>query len=772
VYKLPELTTRFVPALCQGVRLGKELIEGYGSLSTHEADFAPVFEVGAVSIFGRPSRKESLLLGFQEGDAQTTDDVMHLLGQEVWINYPHLKRGRVCCIVDRRKRISAQWDKDGNFMNHLSEMLTAEEYRQFKKETELHQQFLKAKCGIILPNIDVLVYVNRFVGMRISRKGKFLHQWSRRDTCYPLQLVTGNEAVDMVEDPRYQERERAAGDFETGKQVLYLGPDPKGHRGESATGAIGFVIETQRAGNSADDFSTLVTRQFLKPQPVPKRLIKAAESDNWLSLGEVTDQIRSKLHISLSAFAVTQICSSIVTSPQWGSNELGLCMKFTTKNLARVGLAKLVATQYNPWYVGNSNLFETMEQSEGGHYLDTATAKDRGGRGGGGPASPNPQSQNTASGEKGQWFFSLEARDIIAEYCQKFLPFVQRIVAGGHNGMQFDMASVLTGPWAERDPDEIMHMMVAWLEEKGLHHLPMISATDDAFTKDVVGELEESLIATTPRPTQELKLRRVLSRHIHYPSARAADGSVVPVPLPARDQKYGLGNRVVYARTTGIVPFGSTGTIVRLLGDGKTADVVFDEPFVGGSVLGGRLKTTRGALCRIAALLVTSAKPTAIFDPTAPERIILASTGKPFVDFHADASEESPKLKMEPPQKQPKQNPQTASPQQQQPAVVPIVPKPTEAPKAVMQRPQAQQQQYQQPPQQQPQQQPRHQHEQWQSPVPAAESVPAPASRAAAAGPARWNAAPQRLTPVSVRNNFMSKVHTLLNAKFAQKPQQ
>jgi hypothetical protein len=127
---------------------------------------------------------------------------------------------------------------------------------------------------------------------------------------------------------------------------LYLGPDPKGHRGESATGCIGYVMDTRR---SADDFSTMIIRQFVRPQPVPRTVLKACAPDSWMSLHEMTGKIRSSVHISLSSAGVAQICSSIVTSPQWGSNELGLCIKFkSAKNLSHVCVAcapSLSATQ-------------------------------------------------------------------------------------------------------------------------------------------------------------------------------------------------------------------------------------------------------------------------------------------------------------------------------------------------------------------------------------------------------------------------------------------
>lgn len=594
-FPMPERPPRFVPALCKGVRLGLQHIEGFGSLFSHDHEVSTTFETGAVSIFGMPSRKESLLVTFNEGEVQTADGIAGMVGQEVWVGFPHFKRARVCAVIDRHRRLSAKWDNEGNFSGLLSENLTGEMYRQFKKDTELHQQFLKSKCGIVIPSVDVLVYVNRFTGMRISRKGRFLHSFSKKDSCYPLQLVTQRNDIDMSEDQRNVERDRQAGDFDRVQQVIYMGPDPKTTDGEGIKGCIGYVLE-----RGQDDFCTMLLRQYLKPQPVPQALLNASQVDNWMTLHDMTDRIRADLRIQITSSAVSQLCGSITTSAQWGSQELGLCIKFTTKNLARVGLAKLVAHQYNPWYVGNASVFEKMEgdgEEDVGHYMEAAKKEAASHGGKRAPPQTNPH-------DRGQWYFSQRAFDYVKEYCARFTPIIDRIVAGGHNNLAFDMATALTGKWAETDADCAMTQIVSWIEDSGLVDVPMISATDDAFAVQVVRELEQVLDQTTPRPVQEVKMKRVLSRHIHYPSA-GVSGAVVSVPLQ-RDQRYALGNRVTYCRTTGIVPFGATGTIVRILGDGKSAEVVFDEPFIGGSHLGGRLKTTRGALCKLPALLVTS----------------------------------------------------------------------------------------------------------------------------------------------------------------------
>jgi 5'-3' exoribonuclease 1 len=132
--------------------------------------------------------------------------------------------------------------------------------------------------------------------------------------------------------------------------------------------------------------------------------------------------------------------------------------------------------------------------------------------------------------------------------------------------------------------------------------VPMITATDDAFTRNHLQELELHL-EQNHRESYDSMLKSVQRRNLFFPLAKTLSGYSMSIPLP-KDQRFQLGARVVYCRAAGSVPFGAPGTIVRLLDAGQEAEVVYDDPFTGGSHLGGRLSTARGALTKLAALLV------------------------------------------------------------------------------------------------------------------------------------------------------------------------
>lgn len=587
-YEFPA-SAPFRARLLPGARINDKEVEGFSSLHSKMKYLAPTYEIGTVTIFGPPTRKESMILQLLEPTdrMQTVDDAFTLIGQEVLVGYPHYKRARIAAVSDRRKIISAEWNNDGQVSGTVTKELSGEEIMNFKKECETHIQFMKCKLGIALPEITLLVYVHRFVGMKLTRKGRVARQFAKSETCYPIQLTCRLDKIDLLEDPRYMERDRGESDCNAGSKVIYMGPEPKANpTGNAVFGSVGFVTETPQKD---DDYFNVALRVFQTRPSIPQSLIDYATTNNWRSLNEVAH------HVDVKPLALSMLCSSIITSPHSGSQEIGLCMKFTGKNLARIGYAKLVAQSFNPWYVGASNIFEKMEDDRNmlGHHLEKAGKGEFLGR----------SSANKTA--KGVWYFSERAVQLIEEYVHRFEPLVRRLETGAANATNLDPSSMMTGPWQNKDVDDVLGEITSFLEGCGIMDTPMINATEDSFTREQLVELEDHLDKTTPRPQKEFLIRNVLRRNLYFPTIRTYSGYTMSVPLP-RDQKYQIGARVVYCRTTGSVPFGATGTIVRLLATGQEAEVVYDEPFTGGLMLGGRLRTPRGALTKLGALLVVA----------------------------------------------------------------------------------------------------------------------------------------------------------------------
>lgn len=643
--EIPAATNgRFVPALCPGVKIGKELMEGFSSLAAFVLNgmtLQPVLEPNVVNIFGMTSKKDSLVMHVEEtpsslGASGDASRLAHLVGKNVWVGIPHLKRARVSSVVDRRQRVSAKFNDEGVCVGVVSQDINNDEFRSFRREADTHVDMLKSKCGIVLRSVDILVFVNRFTGLKLSRRGKFVQQFSNKETCYPVQLVADAAHLPVTEDPKNMERDRVPIDAETGTRALYIGPDPPGH-----TGARPLLGSPGWAKLSQDRKSFDMAVQYRPTAPtVPERILDVVRSDNWLSIGQVCHRISARLRFNVSPGTLTQLASSIITSPAYGGHELGLCIKFTGKNLARVGYTRLQQTEYNAWYVGGgAALFERMEDNtDDGYYMREDSGigggtqrNQRGGGGGNTGRNDKGEQRSQNSSGKGIWQFSMKALDLLTEYCERFTPLVERLEQAKTNSINFDVSTVLRGPWANKDAGEVVRDITSWLEQKGIAKMQMMNASEEVVPSEMFAELEtavaswySSTAATSPTTKasaaaaaaaannsnssgvlQTLHMSHVQQRFVHFPMAQVTSTFSVAVPLP-KEQKVTLLSRVVYCRTSGNVPFGLSGTVTRLLADNTTVEVVFDETFVGGVTFGGRLKANRGALVPIAAVLVTA----------------------------------------------------------------------------------------------------------------------------------------------------------------------
>lgn len=604
-YTFPAITS-FQPVLCPGVATGNCQLEGFSTLQSKHSMLSTQYEVGAVSIFGMPSRKESMLLVLQNfSHAKTVDDAVALVGKEVLVGFPHYKRARIATISDARTSLTAVYTKDGALCGTERKSKNRDEMETFLREAETHQRYMKAKLGIVVEHIGILVYVHHFSGMRVTRKGRLVRQFASTETCYPLSLICLTEDIEMVEDARYQERDRSLADVASGVKCVYVGPEPKNKKADVAVyGSCGTVVSTEP---SSDHF-TISLKLKTAPFEVPAALTSFASPSNWIALHVAADSL------GISARTLTTVCSSLVTTPQYGSREIGLCIKFTGRSLARVGYAKLVQTRQNPWYLGNVDIFARMQQDgEGmGHHLEKVEKGDFVGK----------SSINCAG--VGTWYLSKEAVVLIADYINYFSPLVELIELGVVNSSNVEPQMFLTGKWTDVEANDALDELESFIEDSGILKVPMFSATEDVFPHEHLTELESSLEALPASPARDVTLRQVAKAHLYFPVIRSSNGHLVPIPLP-HEQTFRLGSRVVNCRATGTTPFGASGTVVRLLASGREAEVVYDVPFTGGTRLDGRLKECRGAITKLAAMLVlkTAADAAAAASPVSVDVISL-----------------------------------------------------------------------------------------------------------------------------------------------------
>ncbi|AYU76056.1 XRN1 / 5'-3' exoribonuclease A [Leishmania donovani] len=589
-YAFPHID-KFIPQLCPGVHVGTRQLEGFSTLQSKRDLIQPVFEAGVVSIFGRPTKNDSLILQMRDFfKAKSVDQVATLVGKEVLVGFPHYKRARIASLKDVHKSITASYSKEGTFSGTEEHKNNREESTAFVKEADTHARFMKSQLGLAVEQVEVLVYVHRFNGMQVTRKGHIERHFATTWTCYPIQLICTLDNIDMQEDSRYVERDRSEGDSAFGARCVYIGPQPKSKKSQmDVYGSCGTVVTAGQHDTTTQqgDQMTVRLKVFQEPLRLPAELLQFAAQRNWTALPQVA------ISLDILPHTLTSICSSIVTSPQFGSRELGLCLKFTGRCIAKVGYAKLVQHSLNPWYVGNKDIFARMEKDteDIGYHLEMGEKGDFTGN------------SSSNRGGSGTWYFSRDAQELIRDYVKRFRPLIQYIEAGGVNSNSVEPQQFLTGKWRDRDVDDVLTEIETFLIESGLRETPMITATEEAFPQQLLEQLEASLQEQQNRSFKELSLRQVSRNQLYFPVTRSSCGHLVPLPLP-QEQTFYLGSRVANCRATGIVPFGTQGTIVRLLASGREAEVVYDTPFTGGTRLDGRLKDTRAAITKLSALLV------------------------------------------------------------------------------------------------------------------------------------------------------------------------
>ncbi|RHW71357.1 5'-3' exoribonuclease A [Trypanosoma brucei equiperdum] len=593
-FDFPPLT-KFIPRLCTGVCTGEQQFEGFTTLRSKWRYITPQRESGVVTIFGMPARGESLLLGLKDSfNAIAAHEVATLVGQEVLVGFPHYRRARVVAVSDKRVHISANINLEGVSCGANVRELNRDASMNIAKELETHRQCMREKLGMSVSNLTVLVYVNLFTGMRMTRKGRVVRNFSKDQTCYALPLVARLQDVKLTEDSRYVERDRVEWDNRFGSRVILVGAEPKSMKGKDQQlyGSSGVVV---RSSPDAEGTFTVAARVFQKPVSIPHVLLDYASSRNWVSMPDVSNEVR------VGPSALKHLVGSVRTSPQYGCREIGLGLIYTRNNLVRIGYAKQTVRGGKAWGAPGGRLGAGLANSDdafgrpvqdaapAGHYLESLQ------KGESRPRSSRPMQYMT--------WFSRKAVVLIKTYVERFKPLVDRLESIASSPQALDPPQFMTGEWADNDVDDVLRSIEEFIESCGIQSVPLVAAQDDAFPREHVRMLEEELDRQGPRPLEDRILSSVARRCLYFPVTRCAGGHISQLPLP-QEQTVHLGSRVVNCRACGAAPFGATGTVVRLLSTGHDAEVVYDDPFVGGSYFDGRLRQPRGSISKLSTLLV------------------------------------------------------------------------------------------------------------------------------------------------------------------------
>lgn len=194
------------------------------------------------------------------------------------------------------------------------------------------------------------------------------------------------------------------------------------------------------------------------------------------------------------------------------------------------------------------------------------------------------------------WEFSQKAIDLVQQYMINFPEFIAGIQRNPQNDRY-----VPTDFYPEDVAVVKMKEIRDWLkaiEAKAFERVPLDAEQLDSDIVKLIEQDADKLVQSQPQ-MQPKKVRGVPRSAL----LRPAD-----VEQRLGNQKFGLGDRVVYAQDSGKVPIATRGTVVGVTRTSKAylVDVVFDASFMSGTTLGDRCSPFRGQTVLASSLLNVS----------------------------------------------------------------------------------------------------------------------------------------------------------------------
>jgi 5'-3' exoribonuclease 1 len=191
------------------------------------------------------------------------------------------------------------------------------------------------------------------------------------------------------------------------------------------------------------------------------------------------------------------------------------------------------------------------------------------------------------------WEYSQKAVDLLAQYMVRFPDFFAGII----NNPRGD-------GWSDTDfyPPETAKQKIkeigAFLKEVETKSFEQVPLDAEQLDSDTVKLIEEAADANFPS-TQDVDVKKI----------NKVPRSALLKPSDAEqrlgNQRFTIGDRVVYVQDSGRVPIGSHGTIIGKTRTARTMliDVVFDATFMSGTSLGDRCSPFRGSTVPATAVL-------------------------------------------------------------------------------------------------------------------------------------------------------------------------
>ncbi|WEW56149.1 exonuclease II Exo2 [Emydomyces testavorans] len=209
------------------------------------------------------------------------------------------------------------------------------------------------------------------------------------------------------------------------------------------------------------------------------------------------------------------------------------------------------------------------------------------------------------------WEFSAKAIGLLQEYMIKFPDFIAGIQRKPRGDL-FEPTDFYPADVAVAKIKEIQD----WLKSIEAKHFERVPLEAEQLDSDVVGAIEKAADEwLRTRPTAIPQKIKGVPRNALLKPADAEHR--------LGNQKFALGDRVIYAQNSGKVPIATKGTVVGLTRTARTVllDVLFDVSFMSGTTLAGRCSPFRGQTVAASSVLNLTNKQLVAMTRAANEQV-------------------------------------------------------------------------------------------------------------------------------------------------------
>lgn len=335
-FRLPEVTT-YTSGLIEGAKVGKELLAAFPTLST--IPFEAALKLNETKVFNYPSKSESMVLAIENvwNDLTTHQFSEQYVGKLVYARWPFLGECKIVNVVDKEYSYESVRTQSGS-KKVVSRSLNAEDIKDFKSTlNNLKYTYEKTK-GVLLGDIDALVYVQAVNGLIRTPKGAYVKTFSKDIEVFPLQLIV-KEVVNK--DERFTTRPPLPIDeeFPLNSQVVFLG--------DMAYGAPSQIV----GYNDAKDKLSIKISKIQKtaePNIGKKRFAMELREFKYYPSFDISK------HLHIHPLLLSRITTTFFIIDDFGKNSsranIGLELKFETRRQKALG--------YTRKQGGNSKIWE------------------------------------------------------------------------------------------------------------------------------------------------------------------------------------------------------------------------------------------------------------------------------------------------------------------------------------------------------------------------------------------------------------------------------